>query len=908
MNRRMPTQALLSLPPRMAADFAQLEPARACDWFAASDPLDKPLGSGGGTMHLLNAAWRATGKDAKFSAWLNQSRKLMIHAGGQSRRLPAYAPVGKAFIPLPAARWALGERLDQTLLDLQAPAYLEMLERAPARTRVMVASGDVALRWGGRLPSLPDADVIVVGMWVRPETASHHGVFFCPRGQPGQLAFMLQKPAPERIRELSAEHVFLIDTGVWMLSERAVNVLRAKCAKGQRYELYGEFGLALGTKPTARDREIGGLTCAVLPLPHGEFYHFGTSRALIESASALQNRVLDQTKFGPTTAKPHPDQYTQNSVISAAIGPANHTLWIENSHIPAGWELSSEHVLTGVPPNNWKLKLAPGACLDFVPVGKGRVCVRAYRMDDTFAGEAQTTPRFPVVEAGKIDGAFLESLFTQPVTGELLSAQELMQRADLAQLQAQRAANRAHVLAPMARNHQRSVFYSLDLAATANLFAATKQPVPAMEPTEPLKQVQERMFRAAVLRARRQRGAEKLEAEAFALLREAIVRETEFAPVTPTRRVLDDQIVWGRSPVRLDLAGGWTDTPPYCLQHGGRVVNVAVNLNGQPPIQVFARVSEKPELVVRSIDLGVEERIRTYAELSRYDQVGSGFTIAKAAFALAGFLPRFNATGGAKTLEKQLRAFGGGIEVSLLCAVPKGSGLGTSSILAATLLGTLSDLCGLGWDEYALSQRTLALEQMLTTGGGWQDQVGGLTRGVKLIETEPGLLQKPVIHWLPEHLFGPTYANKTLLLYYTGLTRVAKGILKEIVRGMFLNSREHLTTIARIGENAEFAAAAIGHANWNALAEAVDTSWRLNQQLDRGTNPAAVQEILAPVASHLAAAKLLGAGGGGYLLMLAKDDEAARSIRHQLTTNPPNSRARFVDLSLSTTGFQVTRS
>ena len=67
----------------------------------------------------------------------------------------------------------------------------------------------------------------------------------------------------------------------------------------------------------------------------------------------------------------------------------------------------------------------------------------------------------------------------------------------------------------------------------------------------------------------------------------------------------EDQIVWARSPVRLDLAGGWTDTPPYCIEHGGKVLNVAVDLNGQPPIQVFARLSDRPELVVRSIDLGV---------------------------------------------------------------------------------------------------------------------------------------------------------------------------------------------------------------------------------------------------------------------------------------------------------------
>ena len=219
-------------------------------------------------------------------------------------------------------------------------------------------------------------------------------------------------------------------------------------------------------------------------------------------------------------------------------------------------------------------------------------------------------------------------------------------------------------------------------------------------------------------------------------------------------------------------ASGWTDTPPYCLIHGGKVVNVAINMNGQPPVQTFIKLADKPQIVLRSIDLGVEERITTYDQLRGYARVGGGFSIAKAALALAGFLPEFARPPHAGSLRRQLEAFGGGIEISLLAAVPKGSGLGTSSILAATLLGTLADLCGLGWDRVEICRRTLTLEQMLTTGGGWQDQVGGITRGLKLIETEFGLCQNPVIRWLPDHLFTDGVPRSCMLLYYTGITRV----------------------------------------------------------------------------------------------------------------------------------------
>lgn len=151
------------------------------------------------------------------------------------------------------------------------------------------------------------------------------------------------------------------------------------------------------------------------------------------------------------------------------------------------------------------------------------------------------------------------------------------------------------------------------------------------------------MFRSAVRRRRGDPGWAEEERRAFARLRDLIVSEAETAPVTPRCAVHEDQIVWGRSPARLDLAGGWTDTPPYCLEHGGRVVNFAANLNGQPPVQVFARPTPSPELVLRSIDLGSEQRVRSFEEQETFARPGDEFAPAKAALALAGFLPRFRA-------------------------------------------------------------------------------------------------------------------------------------------------------------------------------------------------------------------------------------------------------------------------
>ena len=967
------SQCLVSLPGPIAAAFSELGPARLQDCFVTSDPDGKPLGSGGGTAWLLAEAWRQSGGDQSFSDWLRAEPKLLIHSGGQSRRLPAYAATGKALIPIPVFRWALGQRLDQTLIDLQLPGYRRILAAAPDDYVAMLASGDVLLRFARELPVLPAVDALCLGLWVAPDQAQNFGVCFCPRDEPSRLDFFLQKPPAEKVRELAKDYLFLVDTGLWLFSERAVGVLLDKCgwqpatqdfAGGTpaEYEFYAGFCLGLGRQPQLEDPAVNGLSAAVVPLPEGEFYHFGTSRDLISSVTKLQRRVLDQSKLGHTALEARLNQHTQNAQVQAGIPPESQPLWIENAHLPARWKLAKEHVLTGIPENDWALELEPGVCIELAPIGKKDYCLRVYGIDDPFRGaigEAETVflgrplaawlaargieasalgkpeldiqqaTLFPVLPAPELEPGFVKWLFArkpeatdswkeQWLQARRLSARELGEEVHLERLFRQRFENQQAVVEPMMRNRN-SVFYKLDLKAAAELYRGELPPETEWLPPEMVKRdfpstmllVHEQMFRAQVLKNRGKETPETLwqehESRAFAILSQAISSEAGTAPPPPRCALLPDQILWGRSPVRLDLAGGWTDTPPYCLQHGGRVFNLAVNLNGQPPIQVFARRNDKAEIILRSIDLGVEERVESFDQLLTYTQVGGAFSIPKAALWLGGFRPQPGKTAG-PDLKQQLEAFGGGIELSLLAAVPKGSGLGTSSILAATVLGTLSELCGLNWDEFEIIKRTLALEQMLTTGGGWQDQAGGILRGIKLIETQPGLEQRPLVHYVHEHMFGPEYANHTVLLYYTGLTRVAKGILQEIVRGMFLNSATHLAVLEDIGANATTAYEALLRNDWPGLWQAVRTSWELNQRLDRGTNPPGVQTIVDRIADYTAGLKLLGAGGGGYMLIFARDAGAGERIRQILTKDPTAETARFVELEVSQTGLEITRS
>ena len=387
---------------------------------------------------------------------------------------------------------------------------------------------------------------------------------------------------------------------------------------------------------------------------------------------------------------------------------------------------------------------------------------------------------------------------------------------------------------------------------------------------------------------------------AFSLLRDGLLSRSEECGVVPRKQIADDQIVWGRSPVRIDIAGGWTDTPPYCLMEGGNVINLAIELNGQPPLQAYVKPSKDYRIVLRSIDLGAVEVIETTEQLMDFTHVGSPFSIPKAALVLAGF--------GQPRLSSQLESFGSGIELTLLSAIPAGSGLGTSSILAATVLGALNDFCGLGWDKNEIGHRTLMLEQMLTTGGGWQDQFGGVLGGVKLLQTGRGFEQTPQVRWLPNDLWTQPEYRPCHLLYYSGITRTAKQILAEIVRRMFLNDNAELRLLREMKEHTMEMYEAIQQNDFQRVGLLMRKTWLQNQALDSGTNPPAVAALTELIDDLCLGYKLPGAGGGGYLYMIAKDPEAAARIKQLLSDHRQNKNARFVDLSLSTTGLQISRS
>lgn len=864
---------ILSLPPNLVGCFHSLTGRDPSVWFCTSDPEGSHLGSGGGTVWGVEE-WKngrmEEWKDGKIEGWKN-GRICIIHAGGCSRRVPAYAPSGKVLTPLPDG---------QLLLDRQVSFCERVMERAPQSLTTMIVSGDVLIKAPSLPDRLPEADVVCLGMEAEERLMHNHGVFVVSKGSGAedkalQLDYMLQKPSAERMAQIEGTHLCLMDIGVWLLSDKAMQRLTAlstgEDGEVHFYDLYGDYGLALGATPTKPEPLLEDLSVAIVAVEGGRFLHFGTTRELLTSAAALDS-------------KDGKSRFIFNARCEAAAEVGATDVWVENSCLPGSWTLTGRNVVTGVEPNDWTLTLAEGQCVDMVPIGDADFALRPYGFNDKFSGAADEPATL-----------YMEQRMVDWMGRRGISMDDLGNAADVQDAELFPVSSDMKLLGQLLHWFADE---EPDSNATELWRSCRRLSANAIQREANLR----RLMRQRNLYSAARVGMDR----AFAALRDGLVGEMLGARCVPRMTVHPDQVVSGHSPVRADVAGGWTDTPPHSVFEGGKVVNLALKLNGMTPLSVFVKPNKDYNIKCHSIDLGMGEVITTYEELEGYDKVGSPFSIPKAALALAGFLPRFCGEE-YDSLRGQLESMGCGIDIVTLAAVPAGSGLGTSSILAATVLGTLSDFCGLDWSEQEVCRRTLVLEQLLTTGGGWQDQYGGVIGGVKMLRSAPGFNQQIDVERLPDSLFRGE-SGECHLMYYTGITRTAKHILVDIVKGMFLREEERLAILREMKAHAENMRRAIKKGEMTEYGRLLRHSWELNCRLDSGTDPEKVRELCSRIDDLCLGYKLLGAGGGGYMYMVAKDPEAARRLRCELTLDRLCATSRVVDMSISDTGLMISRS
>ena len=210
------------------------------------------------------------------------------------------------------------------------------------------------------------------------------------------------------------------------------------------------------------------------------------------------------------------------------------------------------------------------------------------------------------------------------------------------------------------------------------------------------------------------------------------------------------------------------------------MINAAITVDGCCPIGAKCRRIARP-IVRISIDDGA-----TFLEyddldgLSDYNSPLAPGALPKTVLLFCGLLSLHPHDGA--PLSAQLGAAGGGIELMSWSRLPTGSGLGTSSILAGALVCCVGRAMGNAYSAASLTHAVLQVEQMLTTGGGWQDQAGGLLPAIKRCSSAAALPLAVDSSVLPIPEQTIELLNAHLALVYTGKTRLARNLLQVTCR------------------------------------------------------------------------------------------------------------------------------
>jgi fucokinase len=343
------------------------------------------------------------------------------------------------------------------------------------------------------------------------------------------------------------------------------------------------------------------------------------------------------------------------------------------------------------------------------------------------------------------------------------------------------------------------------------------------------------------------------------------------------------------APARIDFGGGWTDTPPYSIERGGTVLNAALTLRGRRPITAEARWLDEPALILECRDIDAHLSPESVGQVLDYADPADPFALLKAAVVMRGIVPL--GTDPDTPIVHCLDRWEGGLHLSTGTSIPRGSGLGTSSILAGAVLMALARLLDLDPTSTQLADEVLALEQMLTTGGGWQDQVGGLTGGIKLITTAPGLPQRAQVAPLDMSVETAQALAERLLVVYTGQQRLAKDLLRAVMGRWMLRDREMVDILAEIARLARAMAQALEEGDIDAFGGLVAEHWTLNKRMDPGCSNAFIDGLFNVMDPYISGAKVAGAGGGGFAIVVVRDAEAAKQLPAVLNNNYPHAPA-----------------
>lgn len=902
------------------------------EFMIVPDEGDMRVGSGGSTLSVIRALKEKYGS-------LQNKRFLVIHAGGNSSRCPQYSALGKLFAPLPT----MLDGNPATLFDMFLVTMASMPGRF--NEGMLLLSGDVTLLFNPYQCDFGAASAAVISFNEKAEIGKDHGVYVkSPTGNVRKFLHKQSIERLKAEGAVDERDMCSLDTGtMWLCPEileklyRMVDTdekYRAIVNDTVRLSLYSDIAYCLAEDSTLASfyREtpegsfcdeltiarkllwdaIGSYQIKLISLAPAKFVHFGS---IPEIMDLMNTGVAAYRSIGW-------EKQIASSVADRSIA-AYHSVLRTGGKVGEGSYLEVSYVHSGA-------TVGKNAYVSFMDVHDGvsipdNVLVHGLKqMNGKFVCrimEIHDNPKkdaifgVPLSEAADILGVDLtDTLWTADLYPECDSMHEAVEASlNLYRILVERTGDvdawrnarkkslmsgfndadpqaiidwSAHMADIVRMDELRKAIASAkparDAASILRASSLTKtQNTWLRKETDHLNTAELPDFSYAI-RLYYYLGAalknDEYTGKCFKLIADTVIGAT----LKHLRYNEDAQIAFDeisvKLPLRVNWGGGWSDTCPHCFEHGGVVINAAISLDGAYPVEVrLVRIKER-KIVFDSRDMDVHGEFDTIEPLQRTGDPFDPFALQKACLLACGIIPK---EGG--DLQGILARLGGGFEMhSEVTNVPKGSGLGTSSVLSAAAVKAMLTFMGIPFTDDTLYATVLAMEQIMSTGGGWQDQIGGITPGIKYITSEPGIEQKIRVEKINISEQTKKELDERFCLIYSGQRRLARNLLRDVVGRYVGNEPDSLYAHKEIQRIAARMRLALESGDVDAFAKLLNDHWALNQMIDAGSTNSLINEIFRSVDDLIDARMICGAGGGGFLQVILKKGVTKKEVHDRL--------------------------
>lgn len=893
---------------------------------AIPDRDGKRVGSGGATLEVLKYLHE---QEKSF----DKLRVLVIHSGGDSKRVPQYSALGKLFSPVPH-RLANGR--NSTLFD----EFMICMSSVPSRIRegMVLLSGDVLLLFNPLQIDYNNVGAAAISFKENVETGKNHGVYL--NGENGNVKCCLQKKPVEELRRVGAVNeadCVDIDTGALIFSTEMMESLYSLIAAPGDYDkyvnertrlsLYADFLYPLAEDSTleafyrekpegefcdelteARERVwevLRPYRMKLLRLAPAKFIHFGTTREILELMCGGVEEYSDLGWSRLVGSSINNDTAGYNSILSskASIGE---NCYLEVSYVHSRAKVGKHCVLSFVDIHD---EVIPdNVVLHGLKQRDGKFVVRIFGVNDNPKENKLFGKDLDEVSA-KLGADLWNGENHTLWTAELYPEKDTIKEAVAAALNLYALVNvEAGDLTAWKNTERKSLCSGFnaadpdaiiawnqrmdDLVAMDEITKAISNQIPAQKlpKRKSLTKIQKHWLEKRLSRAD---FTEKLRLhyylgviledeneiqECFRTIQSEVLDATikKLTYNEKARIVKDKHTV--KLPLRVNWGGGWSDTPPYCNENGGTVLNVAILLNGEKPVEVTMEKIGERKIIFDSRDMDAHGEFDNIEELQRTGDPFDPFALQKACLLACGIIPKEG-----HELGEILDRLGGGFVMnSEVTNVPKGSGLGTSSILSAACVKAVFDFMGIPYTEDDLYSHVLAMEQIMSTGGGWQDQVGGITPGLKYITSLNGIDQKLNVSHIKLSEKTKNELDDRFCLIYTGQRRLARNLLRDVIGRYVGNEPDSLFALEEIQKTAALMRFELERGNVDGFAKLLDYHWQLSKKVDAGSSNTLIEQIFSSIEELIDGKLVCGAGGGGFLQVMLKKGVTKKQVADRL--------------------------